>query len=281
MKRVWSGWLISALSYTFVQNAIIGAFFISVICGIIGTLVVANRMVFIAGGIAHSVYGGVGIAAFFGLPILVGATSFSVFCAMILAYMLLYSKEHLDSLIGSLWAFGMALGVILVELTPGYSRDFMGYLFGSILSITHDDIVIMVCFSLFLLLFVALNYRVILGFSYDNEFTRLQGINTHFFSIVFMVLIAIGIVISMRSVGIILIIALLSIPAYCSEIFSASLAKMMFWASVISFVSMLSGIVLAYYYNLQAGASIVMVLALFSFVLMLYYRFLNAKIQLN
>ena len=118
--------MINALSYTFMQNALIGAFFTSIICGIIGTLVVANRMVFIAGGIAHSVYGGVGIAVFFGIPILAGATLFSVLCAVVLAYMLLYAKERLDSLIGSLWAFGMALGVILVELTPGYNKDFMG-----------------------------------------------------------------------------------------------------------------------------------------------------------
>ncbi|TLD83193.1 metal ABC transporter permease [Helicobacter sp. MIT 11-5569] len=273
--------MIDALSYTFVQNALIGAFFTSIICGIISTLVVTNRMVFVAGGIAHSVYGGVGIAAFFGLPILVGATGFSVFCAVVLAYMLLYAKERLDSLIGSLWAFGMALGVILVELTPGYSKDFMGYLFGSILSITQNDIMVMAGFSVLLLIFIILNYRVILGLSYDEEFTQLQGINTRFFSIMLMVLIAIGIVISMQSVGIILIIALLSIPAYCSEIFTASLAKMMFWASIISFASMLSGIVIAYYYDLQAGASIVMVLAFFSFVLALVYRFLQSKLQLN
>lgn len=271
--------MINALSYAFVQNALIGAFFTSIICGIIGTLAVANRMVFIAGGIAHSVYGGVGIAAFFGLPILVGATGFSVLCAVILAYMILYAKERLDSLIGSLWAFGMALGVILVELTPGYSKDFMGYLFGSILSITQSDIIVMAGFSLFLLAFIVLNYRVILGLSYDNEFTQLQGINTRFFSVMLMVLIAIGIVISMRSVGIILIIALLSIPAYCSEILTISLAKMMFLASFISFVAMLGGIVIAYYYDLQAGASIVMVLALFSFILAFYHRFFSAKVQ--
>ncbi|WP_414146414.1 metal ABC transporter permease [Helicobacter sp.] len=273
--------MINALSYTFVQNALMGAFFTSIICGIIGTLVVTNRMVFIAGGIAHSVYGGVGIAAFFGLPILVGATGFSVLCAVILAYMLLYAKERLDSIIGSLWAFGMALGVILVELTPGYNKDFMGYLFGSILSITQNDILVMAGFSFLLFVFLLLKYRVILAFSYDNEFTQLQGINTRLFSVALMVLIAVGIVISMRSVGIILVIALVSIPAYCSEIFTASLGKMMFWASVISCGAMLGGITIAYYYDLQAGASIVMVLALFSFVLAFYHYFLNSKMRLT
>ncbi|EFR48585.1 metal ABC transporter permease [Helicobacter canadensis] len=263
------------LEYSFIQNAIIGAFFTSIICGIIGTLSVTNRMVFISGGIAHSVYGGVGIAAFFGLPILLGATLFSVFCAIILAYMLLYAKERLDALVGSLWAFGMALGIILVELTPGYNKDFMGYLFGSILSITQNDIQYMIIFTCFLILFIILNYRIILGISYDSEFTQLQGINTHFFSIILMILIAIGIVITMRSVGIILIIALLSIPAYCSEILTNSLAKMMFVSSLISFACILGGISISYFCDLQAGASIVILLSLFSFVLALIHSLLN------
>lgn len=269
--------MIEILEYTFVQNAIIGAFFTSIICGIIGTIAVTNRMVFIAGGIAHSVYGGVGIAAFFGLPIMLGSTIFSILCAIILAYMLLYSKERLDSLVGSLWAFGMALGIILVELTPGYNKDFMGYLFGSILSITENDIYYMIVFSILLILFIIFNYRIILGISYDSEFTQLQGIRTNFFSMALMILIALGIVISMRSVGIILIVALLSIPAYCSEIFTNSLAKMMFASSLISFICMLGGILVSYFYDLQAGASIVILLSIFSFILALIHHFTTAK----
>lgn len=269
--------MIEILEYTFVQNAIIGAFFTSIICGIIGTIAVTNRMVFIAGGIAHSVYGGVGIAAFFGLPIMLGSTIFSILCAIILAYMLLYGKERLDSLVGSLWAFGMALGIILVELTPGYNKDFMGYLFGSILSITENDIYYMIVFSILLILFIIFNYRIILGISYDSEFTQLQGIRTNFFSMALMILIALGIVISMRSVGIILIVALLSIPAYCSEIFTNSLAKMMFASSLISFICMLGGILISYFYDLQAGASIVILLSIFSFILALIHHFTTAK----
>lgn len=269
--------MIEILEYTFVQNAIIGAFFTSIICGIIGTIAVTNRMVFIAGGIAHSVYGGVGIAAFFGLPIMLGSTIFSILCAIILAYMLLYGKERLDSLVGSLWAFGMALGIILVELTPGYNKDFMGYLFGSILSITENDIYYMIIFSILLILFIIFNYRIILGISYDSEFTQLQGIRTNFFSMALMILIALGIVISMRSVGIILIVALLSIPAYCSEIFTNSLAKMMFASSLISFICMLGGILVSYFYDLQAGASIVILLSIFSFILALIHHFITTK----
>lgn len=238
-------------------------------------------MVFISGGIAHSVYGGVGIAAFFGIPILLGATLFSVFCAIILAYMLLYAKERLDALVGSLWAFGMALGIILVELTPGYNKDFMGYLFGSILSITQSDIDYMIVFACFLVLFVTLNYRVILGISYDSEFVQLQGIRTRLFSIVLMILIALGIVISMRSVGIILIIALLSIPAYCSEILTNSLAKMMLTSSLISFACMLGGISISYFYDFQAGASIVILLSLFSFILAITHYFYSNKLSLK
>lgn len=264
--------MIDLLHYSFLQNALIGAFLTSIICGILGSLIVVNRMVFIAGGIAHSVYGGVGLASFFGFSILLGSTLFSVLCAVILAYMLLYAKERLDSLIGSLWAFGMALGVILVELTPGYNKDFMGYLFGSILSITNSDISYMLIFALILLAFVVLHYRTILGISYDSEFTQLQGINIHFFSILMMILIALGIVLSMRSVGIILIIALLSIPAYCSELLTNSLSKMMILSSIISFIAMIFGIYVSYLYDFQAGASVVILLSLFSFTLILFKK---------
>ena len=257
------------LQYTFMQNALIGAFWASIICGIIGTLVVTNKMVFLAGGIAHSLYGGVGIAIFLGFPIIIGTAFFSVACAIFLGNMLFYDKERFDALIGSLWAFGMAVGIILVELSPGYNKDFMGYLFGSILSITDNDIYSMIIFSCFLFCFVWLNYRIILGISYDSEFTHLQGINTKVFNILLMIIIALGIVISMHSVGLILIIALLSIPAYCSEVFTNSLAKMMIASSCISFIAMIGGILIAYFYDFAAGASIVVVLCVLSFILIL------------
>ncbi|MDY3113036.1 MAG: metal ABC transporter permease [Helicobacter sp.] len=273
MRIIWSGLLFSALEYAFMQNALLGAVFISIICGVIGSLVVSNKMVFIAGGIAHSVYGGVGIAAFFGISIMLGAASFSVLCALALAYMLLYAKERLDSIIGSLWAFGMALGIILVELTPGYSKDFMGYLFGSILSVTAFDLWIMSIFALFLVMFVVANYRLILGFSYDSEFARLKGIPINILSIMLMLLIALGVVISMQSVGIILIVALLSIPAYCALVLTKSLGMMMILSSIISFVSMLCGLYFAYNFDLQAGASIVLSLTLLSFMLSGFYYF--------
>lgn len=261
--------MIELLSYSFIQNAIIGSFFTSVICGIIGTIVVVNRIVFLAGGIAHSVYGGVGISVFFGLPILLGSTLFSVICALILSYMLLKSKERIDSIIGSLWAFGMALGIILVELTPGYNKDFISFLFGSILSISLHDIYYMSSFSVCLVLFIFLFYKIIIAVMYDSDFAYLRGINTNLFSTILMVLIALGIVLSMQSVGIILIVALLSIPAYISELFCKNLYTMMLLSSFISFTSSILGIILAYFYNLQAGSSIVLVLSIISAIMFL------------
>ncbi|MDE5592075.1 MAG: metal ABC transporter permease, partial [Helicobacter sp.] len=121
---------------------------------------------------------------------------------------------------------------------------------------------------------------IILGVSYDSEFTKLQRINTQFFSIFLMVLVALGIVISMQSVGIILIVALLSIPAYCSEIVVNSLAKMMILSALISFISMLGGIIIAYYYDFAAGASIVIFLCVLSFLMSLFYTFYHKKILL-
>ena len=135
----------------------------------------------------------------------------------------------------------------------------------------------MIVFSILLILFIIFNYRIILGISYDSEFTQLQGIRTNFFSMALMILIALGIVISMRSVGIILIVALLSIPAYCSEIFTNSLAKMMFASSLISFICMLGGILVSYFYDFRAGASIVILLSIFSFILSLIHHFTTTQ----
>lgn len=259
--------MIDILEYNFIQNAIIGSFIISIICGIIGTIIVSNKIVFLAGGIAHSVYGGVGIAVFLGLPILLGATIFSIICALILSYMMLYAKDRIDSIIGSMWAFGMAIGIILIELTPGYNKDFMSFLFGSILSISDTDIYIMGIFCILLITFISTFYKIIISVMYDNEFTILKGINTNLFNMILMMLIAIGVVASMQSVGIILIMALLSIPAYCSEIFCKNLKSMMIMSSIISFVSSIIGIYISYYYNLQAGSSIVLSLSLISIIL--------------
>ncbi|MDD4505263.1 MAG: metal ABC transporter permease, partial [Sulfurospirillaceae bacterium] len=131
--------MMDILQFDFMQNAFIASLLVSIICGIIGTLIVVNRMVFIAGGIAHGSYGGIGLAFYFGFAPMLGASLFALFLGWIIALITYQNSSRIDSLIGVLWAFGMAFGIILTDLTPGYNVDLMSYLFGAILSVSSED----------------------------------------------------------------------------------------------------------------------------------------------
>lgn len=266
--------MIEALSYTFVQNAIIAGVLVSIISGIIGSLVVVNRMVFLAGGIAHAAYGGIGLAFYFGVSLFLGTALFAVFAALFMAFATIKQRESSDTFIGLIWAVGMAVGIILIDLTPGYSVDLMSYLFGSILAVSDDDILFMggvLLLTLFVLLFW---YREILAVSYDSEYASLRGINVNFFYTLILILSALTVVIAMKVVGLILVIALLSIPTYIAQALSSSLISMMFLSGIFATLFTLIGLVLSYSYDLSSGAAIILVSALGLALFMLMKRFL-------
>jgi len=258
--------MIEALQYTFVQNAILAGVLVSIALGVIGTIVVVNKMVFIAGGIAHASYGGIGLALYFSLPFLLGAGIFSVFISIVMSFFYIKEVGRLDTIIGALWAFGMAVGIIFVDLSPGYNVDLMSYLFGSILSVPTQDLVLMLVLDLLIVGFVFFCYPIILSISYDKAYAKLQGININFFSVIKFVLIALCIVLSIRSVGLILVIALLTIPVYIVDSFSSNLAKTMFFSSILAFAFILAGLWLSYFFDLSSGACIILV-ACFCFLL--------------
>ncbi|MGP1449893.1 MAG: metal ABC transporter permease [Wolinella sp.] len=260
--------MMEILGYEFIQNALIASVLISICSGIIGSLCVANKTVFLAGGIAHGVYGGIGVAVFFGFSMIVGASFFALLLALVLAYLLLHARERIDAIIGVMWAVGMALGILLIDLTPGYSSDFMSYLFGSIMAIPSEDLWLALIYDIALVSFVVSFYREILGFSYDADFARLRGVNTSLISSLILLFMALGVVISMRAVGLILIIALLSIPAYMAERLSSSLAPMMVLSAIFSWIFIIAGLALSYIFDLTSGAVIIMVAA-FSFLTLL------------
>ena len=183
--------MFEALSYEFVQNALIAGLLVSIASGIIGSLIVVNRMVFLAGGIAHTAYGGIGVAVFFGLPMFLGASVFAVLSALIIASITLKERERMDTFIGLMWAVGMALGVVLIDLTPGYQADFMSYLFGSILAVSSSDLWFMGGLLGVILFIMTFWYRDILAVSYDSEYANLRGINVRFFYTLILVLSAI------------------------------------------------------------------------------------------
>jgi len=253
--------MIEALQFEFMQHALLAGVLVSFTAGIIGSLIVVNRMVFLAGGIAHTSYGGIGLAVYFGLPIFLGASLFAVGAALLIAALTLKKRHRMDTFIGLIWAVGMAIGVIFVDLTSGYNVDLMSYLFGSILAVSSGDIYFMVALLIVTLAIVTLRYRDILAVSYDSEYASLRGVNVRFFYTLILVLSALTVVISIKVVGLILVIAMLTIPVYIAEKLSSSLFSMMFLSGAIATIFTLIGLWFSYVYDLTSGASIILVSA--------------------
>lgn len=253
--------MLEALSYEFIQNALIAGILVSLISGIIGSLIVSNRMVFLAGGIAHAAYGGIGIAIFTGIPIFLGTSVFAVIAAVIMSFVTMKNRENIDTFIGLVWAVGMAIGIILVDLTPGYNVDLMSYLFGSILAVNKDDIYFMGSLFVVVLFAVTFWYRDILAVSYDAEYAELSGINVRFFYTLILILSALTVVIAIKVVGLILVIALLTIPIYIAQKLSSSLYSMMIISGLTASLFTIIGLWLSYTFNLTSGATIILVSA--------------------
>lgn len=251
--------MLEILQYDFIQNALISGILISIAAGIIGSLVVVNKITFLTGGIAHSSYGGIGLAIYLGIPVLFGATIFAVITAILIAIITLRNRNRIDAIIGMMWASGMAIGIIFVDLTPGYNVDLMSYLFGSIIAVSDEDIKYMFFMDIFIIGVIVYFYKEILAVSYDSEFATLRGINVKFFYTLILILAALCIVAAIKAVGLILVIALLTIPTYLAESFASRLSTMMVISSILATIFTILGLVFSYMYDISSGASIIMV----------------------
>jgi zinc transport system permease protein len=251
--------MLDALHFEFMRHALVAGLLASIICGIMGTLVVANRIVFLSGGIAHAAYGGIGLAFFMGWPYLVGTIGFSLAAALVMAAVTLRARHRADTIIGVIWAVGMATGIILLDLTPGYNVDLMSYLFGSILTVPAADLWIMLGTGIGVTGFVAVFYQDLLTLSYDEEFARIRGVPVSALYFALIGLLAVSIVMVIQVVGLILVIALLTIPPFIVERYAQSLFQMMVGASILGAVFTVAGLWLSYAFDLTSGASIIMV----------------------
>jgi len=250
-----------ALQLEFVRNALMAGVLVSVVCGVIGTLVVVNRIVFLAGGIAHAAYGGIGLAFFMGWPYAVGTTGVSILSAGVMAAVTLKARHRVDAMVGVIWAVGMAIGVILLDLTPGYNVDLMSYLFGSILAVPVSDLWQMAAIGIAVIAIVTYYYNDFLAMSYDDEFARLRNVPVTFLYCLLLGMVALTVVMIIRVVGLILVIALLTIPPFIAEKFTGSLRAMMVLSSILSGLFTITGLWLSYLFNLTSGATIILVAA--------------------
>lgn len=251
--------MLHALQYEFMRNALAAGILVSVACGIIGTYIVVNRIVFLAGGISHAAYGGIGLGIFLGVSPVAGAVSFSLAAALAMGVVSRRARQGVDIAIGIMWAMGMALGIILIDMTPGYSADLMSYLFGSILAVPAGDIVLMGALDAIIILTVAALYKEFLAISFDEEFALVVGAPVEPLYLLLLGLVALTAVMAMRVAGLILTIALLTIPAAVSRQFTAHLGKMMGLSSFLGAAFTLAGLWLSYAFDLTPGATIVMV----------------------
>jgi zinc transport system permease protein len=264
--------MVEALQMDFMRNALAAGLLASIICGIMGTLVVVNRIVFLSGGIAHASYGGIGLSLYFGWPYLPGAVGFSLGAAMLMAAISHTLKHRADTIIGVVWALGMAFGIIMVDLSPGYHVDLMSYLFGSILTVPTSDLFTMLIVGLIMMVLVSYHYQGLLAMSYDEEFARIRGVPVKrlYFGLIGML--AVTIVLVIQVVGLILVIALLTIPPFIVERHARSLFQMMVASSALGAVFTVAGIWLAYRYDLTSGAAIIMVSGVAFFLSLLIDR---------
>lgn len=273
--------MIDVLEFEFMRNALLAGLLVSVICGIIGTLVVVNRLVFLSGGIAHAAFGGIGLSFFLGLPVMAVTLCFSFVVALILAGVTLKAKHRSDTIVGVLWAVGMALGVIFLDLTPGYNVDLMSYLFGSILMVTQLDLLVMVVVGTMVLFITGYYYQDLLAMSYDEEFARLRNVPVKPLYFLLVCMIALSVVVIIRVVGLILIIALLTIPPYIAEKYARSLRMMMVFSVLLSCLFASSGLLLSYFLNVTSGAAIIMVAAAGFFISLLLDRLVTRRTSMS
>jgi zinc transport system permease protein len=251
--------MLEALQYDFMRNALLAGLLVSISCGIIGSLVVVNRIVFISGGIAHAAFGGVGLGFFCGFSPFLGAAIFASGVSLIMGAVSLKSKHRADTIIGVLWAIGMAVGIILIDLTPGYHVDLMSYLFGSILAVPAQDLWLMLPLDGFILLVVLLFYKEFVALSYDEQFAFVVGIPVKTLYLLLLGMTALSIVMIIQVVGLILVIALLTIPPFIAEKYTRSLGQMMVLSSILGIFFTLSGLWLSYTFDLTSGATIILV----------------------
>ena len=248
-----------ALQFDFMRNALWAGLLVSIACGIIGTFVVINRLVFISGGIAHAAYGGIGLGYFFQFNPVLGAILFSLISALGMGLVQRKTRQRADTIIGVMWAIGMAIGIIFVDLTEGYKADLMSYLFGSILAVPKSDLVIMLVLDIIIVALVILFYKELLAISFDETFATVANVPVDAIYLTLMCLVALTVVMMMRVVGLILVIALLTMPAAISGQWVKEMKQMMVLASILGIIFTTVGLWLSYWLNLTSGATIILV----------------------
>jgi len=251
-------------NHAFMRHALLTGVLASVACGVMGSFVVVKRISYVAGGIAHCVLGGIGAALYLqrahgwdALDPIYGALVAALLAAVVIGLVSLKARQRVDTVIGAVWAIGMATGILFLSRTPGYGEDLMSYLFGNILMVTGRDLWLMVALDAAVVAAALLFFKQFQSICFDEEFSRVRGLNVSLYFVFLLVLTALTIVLLVTVVGIVMVIALLTIPAAVAGHFTNRLAHMMAAAVVVSIVFTTGGLAVSYGPNLPAGATII------------------------
>jgi zinc transport system permease protein len=247
------------LSYEFMQNAILAGILASIVCGVIGPFIVTRRMVFISGGLSHAAFGGLGIAYWMGIRPLYGALAFVLAAAVLIGRFEEKRLSRNDLFIGILWAVGMAIGIVFINITPGYAPDLMTFLFGNILTVPRTDMIIMFALVLIVCGAVTLFYNGFVTIALDEEYARARRLPVAALKMGLMILTALTIVTLIHVVGILLVIALLTIPVAVASELSRNFRRIMLLSAICGILICLSGLATSYFIELPSGASIILI----------------------
>jgi zinc transport system permease protein len=266
------------LKYRFLQYAVVSGVLASIVCGIIGVIIIEKKLVMMSGGIAHTSYGGVGLGYLMGFEPIIGAFIFSLLSSLGIGYIKRKGGERSDVLIGLFWSLGMALGILFIALMPGYPPDLSSYLFGSILSVTKADLYLIAAITAVVTLLVACLYNNWKAYIFDEEFAAVIGLNTTFFEYVLLILISMTVVALIRVVGIILALALLTAPAATAGILTADFRKRIIYSILLGCVFCIAGLWLSYELNIASGAMIV-ILSVICYLLVYAANYINKALK--
>ena len=247
-------------SMPFFVNSLLSVVVMSVLTGIIGSYVVSRKLVFMSGGISHASFGGLGIAWFLGFNPMLGAFVFGIFSALSIEFISSRGKSEKDTAIGILWSVGMAIGILFIFLTPGYQPNLMSYLFGNILVVPRSEIVFGAVLTFGIVILFVVFYKPILYVAFDREFALVRRMPVKTVNYLMMVVVALAIIMTMKVAGIILAIAMFTLPPVIASLFCTKLSRMMIASVIVGVVGSVAGLFLSFLFNTPTSATIVFTL---------------------
>ena len=250
------------LAYDFIQRALWACLLSGITCGIAGSYIVARRMVFLSGGITHASFGGLGIALYAGFSPTLGALIFAILSSLGIEFASRKGRMREDSAIGIMWSLGMAIGALFMALRPGYASDLTSYLFGNILLVDSAELVMLALLTLFMICGAVVMLRRIMYITFDEDYARSQGMSVTAVAYVMAIVVALAIVLSIKVMGIILLISLMTIPAVIANAVTKDYRYVALLSAVIGVVGNIGGFVLSYNFNLPTGSCIIFILTM-------------------